>query len=340
MQPLLPAPMSDRRVMSKISVVLCTYNRCAVLREALESLARQTMPDEQDWEILVIDNNSKDDTPQVVEEFARRTSGRFRYLFEPLQGLSRARNTGIRNAKGDVIAFTDDDVIAEPDWLHRLTEHLSTGDWAGAGGKIVPPRAFVPPRWLQVGGTLDMGGALALFDLGDNAQSLERAPYGANMAFAKTVFEKYGLFREDLGRCGAGLLSGEDTEFGNRLIEAGERLRYQPASIVHHPVAEERLKKSYFRAWWFSFGRTRVIERAGRQPYRGIPREYFSIVNLLFRFLPMRTFKSFVSTDARSRFYWHCQTMLTLGEISQNWHLLQERRKGNPSEKPLQEKVS
>ena len=278
----------------------------------------------------MVDNNSTDRTSEVAEGYCRKYPGRFRYVFEPKQGLSRARNAGIRVARGETIAFLDDDVIADPKWLENLVMHLHDGKWAGAGGRIVPPRDFTPPHWLTVGGETDLLGALLpLFDLGDKAGEMKRPPYGTNMAFRKEMFDKYGMFRADLGRCGNSLLMGEDTEFGNRLILAGECLRYEPLAVVEHPVPEERLSKKWFRAWWLGFGRTRILERAARSPIFGIPYPFFSLANLVMRFLPVRTLRWVFTFNVRKRFYNYCQVWMTIGEIKQTSRMLIERMSVN-----------
>src|ERR1700733_6053483 len=105
----------------KITVILCTYNRCMSLARTLDSVATQTLPERADWEILVVDNNSRDQTRKVVDEFCRQYPGRFRYIFEPQQGKSHALNTGIREAQGDILAFVDDDVVVAKGWIHNLT---------------------------------------------------------------------------------------------------------------------------------------------------------------------------------------------------------------------------
>ena len=105
----------------KTTVIVCTYNRCESLANTLDSLAKSIVPASTEWEVLIVDNNSSDRTRQVVEDFSRRFPGRFRYTFEPCQGKSFALNRGIRETQADVLAFTDDDVIAEPTWLWNLT---------------------------------------------------------------------------------------------------------------------------------------------------------------------------------------------------------------------------
>src|ERR1700677_4197251 len=104
-----------------VTVIICSYNRCRSLAKTLESVAASTFTDGRKWEVLVIDNNSKDQTREVAEDFCRRYPDHFRYLFEPRQGKSNALNLGISEARGEVLAFTDDDVTVEPSWLQKLT---------------------------------------------------------------------------------------------------------------------------------------------------------------------------------------------------------------------------
>ncbi len=242
-----------------ITVILCTYNRCETLPHALSSIAVSAVPPSFEWEVLVVDNNSSDQTHEVVQDFCRRYPGRFRYLLEPRQGLSNARNAGIREARGDVLAFVDDDVTVGPEWLLNLTASLHSREWAGAGGRIIPVWGDEAPSWLSTEEPHALAPFVA-FDLGSDAGRLGIPPLGANMAFRKEVFDKYGGFRTDLGRCGDSLLSNEDTEFGRRLLVAGERLRYEPSAVMHHPVYKNRLQKKYLLAWWFGKGRADIKE--------------------------------------------------------------------------------
>jgi glucosyl-dolichyl phosphate glucuronosyltransferase len=114
-----------------VTVVICTYNRCKSLAKTLKSVAVSELPESVEWEVLVVDNNSKDQTRAVVEEFCQRYPKRFRYLFEPQQGKSQALSASIRAAHGEILAFTDDDVIVEPAWLSSLTAPLRDAQWSG-----------------------------------------------------------------------------------------------------------------------------------------------------------------------------------------------------------------
>lgn len=243
----------------KTTVIVCTYNRCESLAESLESIAASKLPEEVEWEVLVVDNNSTDHTRSVVEALFSHYPGRFRYLFEPQQGLSYARNAGVRKSGESVLAFTDDDVIVEPDWLWNLTSALHDGKCGGAGGRIIPVWAKPLPSWLSTADPQTMG-AFVSFDQGSEAGRLNRPPYGANMAFRKEMFEKFGFFRTDLGRSANNLQGREDIEFANRLLAAGERLRYEPSAVVHHPVPESRMTKRFVLRWSFWYGNSEIVE--------------------------------------------------------------------------------
>lgn len=299
----------------KISVILCTYNRCQSLAKVLDSAAASTLPNSVDWEVLVVDNNSTDQTLEVVESFARRHPHRFRYYFEPRQGKSYALNTGVRQARGDILAFTDDDVTVEPTWLRNLTASLHSGKWVAAGGRTLPDRTFSPPRWLAIQERYACG-ALAIFDRGPCAGELTEAPSGNNMAYRKEAFEKYGDFRTDLGpRPGSrDPQKCEDSEFGSRLLTAGELMRYEPAAIVYHAVPASRLRKEYFLNWWFDKARS-DIRAFGVQP--GTKWSLAGIPLALFRRLGVWTLRWMVAAKPRVRFECKLNVWVIAGKITE-----------------------
>jgi len=302
-------------------VILCTYNRSQSLATALESLKALVLPATTEWEILIVDNNSKDATRQVAERFCERDPQHFRYLFETNQGLSNARNAGIREALGEILVFVDDDVIVEPSWLFNLTSDLKSGEWAGSGGRILIPPGFSPPQWLALEGPWRQGAVLcAHFDFGDIPGELQEAPYGTNMAFRKEMFDRYGDFRTDLGLQPGSELRNEDTEFGNRLLAGGERLRYVPSAVVYHPVPEERVRKGFIRARWFAVGRSEIRARGPGPKAWGIPRDYFSLPNIALRtFLP-QVLKSLRARDPKEKFGRQCAAWYTAGRMAEIWN--------------------
>jgi glycosyltransferase involved in cell wall biosynthesis len=314
-----------------ITVVLCTYNRCGILAMTLDSVAASTPPDSVDWELLVVDNNSSDQTRAVVEEFSNRHPRLCRYVFEPQPGKSFALNTAVREARGEVLAFVDDDVTVEPSWLQNLTTPLQDVQWAGVGGRTLPAESFSPPRWMAVEGPYSMGGVLfAQFDLGDKPceLGLNQAPYGANMAFRKQAFEKYGGFRTDLGPSPNRETPrpNEDTEFGRRLMAAGEHIRYEPSAVVRHPVPKDRLKKEYFLTWWFDYGRA-IIREVGKRPDIGrIPRYYFSVPSGIVGTL-MATLRWMVDFNPQRRFFMKALVWYLAGQVVETYR--QSRRQGS-----------
>lgn len=299
----------------KISVILCTYNRCETLVNALDSIALSVMPESIAWEVIVVDNNSKDRTREVVEDYGRRYPGRFRYLFEARQGKSNALASGIREAQGRILAFVDDDVTVAPNWLQNLTAPLQEGAWVGSGGRILPEKNFSPPPWLPMQEKRGLA-PFAFFDLGTQPGPLYEPPFGTNMAFQKKLFAKHGGFRTDLGPCPGSEIRNEDTEFGERVLAAGEPLLYVPSAVVYHSIPEKRMRKNYFQAWWFDKGRAEIRQS-------GIPRDtrwYLAGVPLyMFRRLAIWIVRWIVEPRPARRFANKVNVWVTAGRIRECW---------------------
>lgn len=304
-----------------ITVVLCTYNRCRSLAKALGSVAVSILPKSVDWEVLVVDNNSGDQTREVVEDYCRQYPGRFHYLFEPQQGKSYALASAIREARGDILAFMDDDVTVEPMWLQNLTAALSNGQWVGAGGRILPEQTFSPPRWLPLQDRYALA-PFALFDLGPQSGGLNEPPFGTNMAFQKRLFEKYHGFRTDLGPCPGSEIRNEDTEFGARLLAAGERLRYEPTAVVYHSIPQSRMRKEYFLAWWFDKARADI--RQSSRP-SDIKRLVAGVPLGMFRRLAVWAIRWMVSIEPSRRFSNKIKTWTVAGQILESYRQWQLR---------------
>lgn len=194
-----------------------------------------------------MDNNSKDHTRAVVQE-AQAAWPQLRYKFEGAQGLSHARNHAVNCSRGDVILFTDDDVLPEPDWLQTTLAGLAQYGADACGGYIAPIWESPPPAWL----TERFYGFLAIrVDRSDDHPVARDTtlPFGANMAFRRGVFERVGLFDISRGRKGQLLASGEDGEMFDRILAVGMTVVFLGASRVHHKVESFRLTKRYFRRW-------------------------------------------------------------------------------------------
>jgi glycosyltransferase involved in cell wall biosynthesis len=231
-----------------------------MLEATLDSLARM---DEVagGWDVLVVDNNSTDDTESTVTRLAPTFPVPLRYLREDRQGKSTALNTGIAAISSDIIAFTDDDVVVTKGWLAEAVKPLA--DEAGVDYTGGPVRAIwgaPPPSWLPTDNS-NLWGTIAALDYGPEPFLFEerrRIPIGANMAVRRSVFARAGVFNPALGRIGKSLLGQEQAEFFYRTRQQGIRGVYVPAMELHHHVPAARLTRRYFRRWWFWKGISRA----------------------------------------------------------------------------------
>ncbi|MGH9327872.1 MAG: glycosyltransferase [Terriglobia bacterium] len=289
-----------------ISVVICTYNRAASLEVTLSSLRHLEAPPSLTWEILIVDNNSADSTRSVIESFRASSGLNVRYVFELQQGRSFALNRGINEAKGEIIAFTDDDVTLDPKWLVGLKQAFDEWGSIAAGGRIIPVWNDPVPSWLQMEGQQ----AVLHLDLGDEPRELNFA-IGANSAFRREAFLKYGVFQAGVSVDGKSAAGYEDDEYGHRLTRAGEKIMYVPGAVVYHPVASHRLTKAYFRKWFYDCGRTMMWARIWPQEtvlYFGIPR-------FLFRAFVENSVKWPFMRDQKRRFRCECLARRAVGGI-------------------------
>lgn len=197
----------------RVSVIVCTHNGGATLRGCLESLGRLHYPD---LEILLIDDGSTQDIAAIARDFALVRRHRQKHA-----GLSAARNLGARLATGDILAYTDDDCLAEPDWLDRLVEAFDDPQWVAAGGPNIPP----PPRNRTEAVVAAAPGA-PVHVLLDDIEA-EHLP-GCNLAIRKDALQAIGGFRTHY------VAAGDDVDVCWRLREAGGRLRYVPGAMVWH----------------------------------------------------------------------------------------------------------
>ena len=237
----------------EVSVVIPTYNRSALLRDAIDSVMAQ---DSQiPFEIIIVDNNSQDDTRAVVQSAIEKHGERLRYISESQQGNAHARNTGVKSAKGDIIAFIDDDVIVESNWLKSLKELLDArSELSFVGGRVLPKWSGSPPQWL----TPEHWAPLALLDYGSNELPIDdKNPRGlltANIAFRRSVFDEIGLFSPKVQRVKNRIGSLEDHEFILRVCRSGKQGLYLPEMTTTAPVETERLSKAYHRRWHTGHG--------------------------------------------------------------------------------------
>jgi glycosyltransferase involved in cell wall biosynthesis len=239
----------------KLTIAIPTHNRARLLAQTLDSIEQLRLGEGVDAECLVVDNNSNDDTPAVVESFAGRGPIQVRRLFESQLGSSFARNRAIQEADCDFILFIDDDVTVEPDWARELVAEIERRNLDAACGLVLAHWPSPPPAWL--GPMLYVKLAVhdpALSDASSDETERLHNYFSANVGFRGKTFERFGCFREDLGVTGENPLSGEDTELFARIIESGGRMGFASRAVVHHWIGPERLTRNYFRRKSFAFG--------------------------------------------------------------------------------------
>lgn len=236
-----------------VSVVVATYNRCEVVRGAVESLMNQDSRGTS-YEVIVVDNNSTDATRRALEDLCGKYENLF-YHFEEKQGVSYARNRGIAAARAPILAFTDDDIKPASDWVASISDAFRRFPEADCiGGKVLPQTASEFPRWL----TSKHWTPLALLDMGDEPIVLDvlNGPglVAANLAVRAAVFKEVGLFQPELQRVKNFIGSLEDHQFEMQLGAANKRLMYVPELVVYAQVLDERLHKAYHRRWYRGHG--------------------------------------------------------------------------------------
>lgn len=225
-----------------VSAIIPTYSHCEYLKGAIISLQGQSLPEEQ-YEIVVVDNNSTDNTSQVIEERYKNDKKKVIYIKEPNIGLHNARHAGAKIARGEILAYTDDDVICDPNWLSELIKPYSDQRVGCVGGKILPKWEVKPPKWVR---HERYQGNLSLLDWRDEIKELKTPGiYGNNFSIRKSVlFEAGGFNPESFGDIWLG-----DGEIGllRKVLKAGYKVIYAPKAVVWHIIPKERLTIQYFK---------------------------------------------------------------------------------------------
>lgn len=297
----------------RLSAVICTHNRAEYLGKALQSLVDQNLSKDH-YEVLVVDNASCDNTRHVFEKFS--TVPNLRYLYEPILGLSQARNTGWRHAQGEYIAYLDDDAIAYPQWLEKILEVFDTVEPRPGcvGGKIEPIWEAPRPAWLPD----TLLAHLAIQDYSSVPAVLDEPRFlaGANVAYPKHVLVTLGGFHVGLGRRGSSLLSNEEILVRRQLARARYVCFYHPEVAVRHHIQASRLCQSWFirRMYWqgISESITQVYQMTPSTARRGQ-----WALSAAFRLLrsPRRLIGLLVPTNDPGRFAIKCRTYAQIGYI-------------------------
>lgn len=239
-----------------VSVVVCTRNRSTFLAKALNEVVGRGYRG-GDWELLVIDNGSTDDTLEIARSVETRHPQLVRVMVEEEVGLSAARNRGIADAKYPILAFIDDDAFPLEGWLEALSEAFDDPTVVCAGGPVAPMFEGELPPWF-CGRYLPY---LTVWNLGDEMVDLHynEYPRGANMAFRADALARWGGFSPDLGRKGSSLLSCEETELCLRMERGGGRIVYVPGARVRHLTVAGRVTPKWMTRRFEAQGASEAI---------------------------------------------------------------------------------
>jgi glucosyl-dolichyl phosphate glucuronosyltransferase len=326
---------------TSVSILICTYNRARLLRETLASLQAMTRPPDCQVEVIVVDNNSSDNTPLVIAEAAARSTIPIVAAHESAQGKSFALNHGLRIARGDIVALTDDDVWPDPGWLANIVADFRQSDVTFVFGKVLPRWSRLPPPELLTPPAQAIWGPLAILDYGDTPvdylpeSTEQRLPIGANLSFTRRALVTIGGWRTDLGKVNNTLISGEDHEIFSRLRRHDlYKGYYDPAVAVRHFVPAGRLTRRYFRKWFFWNGKTQALMLADLYPeldmsqvprIAGVPRFlYRESLHQLWQWL-----RTLGSSDALEALRQELRTLQHAGLLFECWR---RRKSGTPRE--------
>lgn len=256
-----------------ISIVICTYNRQKFIGECLACLGRQTLDNSQ-WEAIVVDNNSTDDTASIVQKFIAANPGLpFRYVFEQRKGLSFARNRGIEEAASDLVCFIDDDAEAVPAFIETVLNFMNSHPQAaGAGGRVLPKYSESPePAWMS----RYLAGFIGLVDHGEPPRVFEgnmKYPIGCNMTYRKSYLLQAGGFNNQL------TFRGDDKHIYFAVSKINPAVYYLPAALVYHNIDAARLEFSNFKKLFLKTGNEEKIRLKTEDPG-------FSLIVKLFEYL-------------------------------------------------------
>lgn len=239
-----------------VTVAIPTYRRAAMLRQTLECLVKQDYPAHL-LELLIVDNNSPDDTQAVVSGFAASAHPP-RYVLETQQGANHARNRAIRDAHHAIIIFGDDDILVDPNWVREMVrpfEENPARRIGAVGGEVIPVFPDGCPDWVA-----GFHGPQALrADAGPLRPG--QVPMSASLAFLRKTFPELGYFDTELGRKGGVVFGGDENLAIKRLLKGGYEVWFAPAARAQHQMPGSRTTFRYVRKHAFDSARSRVVGR-------------------------------------------------------------------------------
>lgn len=277
----------------QLDVIVPTYNRSSLLRLTLDSLLRARIPDAMSVRIVVVDNNSKDDTRDVANAYQEKFTGRLDYIYEHRPGKTFALNTAIAATRGDIIGMIDDDEEVDEAWFQVIGQWMRDPAIDFIGGPYKPNWEVKPPSWLPDDCPAVIGIIDAVHEVRTYGKDFGGMLMGGNAVIRRSVLEKIGPYSTALGRTDKRLLSCEDEDMYLRILASGATGKYVPELIIYHHIPASRLTKSYHRRWFFWRGVSKyVLNQKQPEPVAHLFRVPRYLYGRAFRQLAMTTRKA------------------------------------------------
>lgn len=324
------------------TVVMINRNGGAFLREALRSCVcelNSSRPSRQDFDLLVVDNGSTDDSLSVIADELARTEFPWRLVQEHLPGVNSARNAGLRESVADLLIFVDSDLQFQPGWLEAYLEAADKyPEIEVFAGKVRVGLVEGPvPDWLDLTGPWKRSCIVVQADLGDELKVLpltpECGPVGPSMAFRRSIFEKVGIFDTQFGLRPGSLVAGAEAEFFDRLSRRGVSFCWVPGAVVDHPVKRQQMTRQYFLSRLHGVGRVtaRIAWMRGDRAKRLFGLTLYRLAELMP--ISGKWLLALQGGSAREAFYHRGQISILLGHLHEDFLRWKENRraKGQPS---------
>ena len=308
--------IAAKELLIDFSIIICTYNQAVSLNKALLSINNSKHVTSNNVELLVVINNSKDNTVEICKEFSVISKFPFRYVVEKQQGLSFARNRGIKESKGRILIFTDDDVLVPEQWLSNIIGTFYNEEPDCVFGKILPEWNGKKPDWFSS----QMSPAYALLDYGDQKlliDSYEKEFYGANFSIKKEILNKLGGFNTELGRMGNKLFIGEETQIFKYLVNSNSKIVYNPDIFLYHVIHEERKTKEFIKRYYkdISVSIAHMAVNNSKRKILGIPPYKIKEIIVFFVSVPYKVLLSVINNNTTMLFFLRLQSTLQMRVI-------------------------
>jgi glycosyltransferase involved in cell wall biosynthesis len=296
-----------------ISVIVCTWNRAKALSICLDALEHQTL-DFNSFDVVVVNNNSTDETCEMLERFSSATKLNFNSYLEKHQGISASRNRGVLESKGEFLVFLDDDSVAAPELLANINSLFTEANVDAIAGKVIcviPDNldSDIPKAYLAKL-------SFSSIDFGECMRPMLPHEYavGANMSFRRSLLDNLGSFKEYLGYKGDRKIIGEDDDIWDRAMASGALCVWAPSAVVYHHPSADRFTKAKLRKSAYYYGAGRFLHKYGLTP--GILIRTVYVIKYCFKVILKMIEFMIMAYNPSKRFKTELKVRIYLGKLA------------------------